>query len=182
MSSLIISYLIGSIPFSYIWTRLFKNKDIREVASKNAGTTNVMMNVGVIPGILTMIGDVMKGVLAARIGAKLPVGELGYILPAVAIAGHNWPIWLSFRGGGGLATFIGSGLYLVNWWSLVLVLLIWGILFFIMKSHDKSALLTCIISPAIVLLAGKGLNTFLFYLSSSIVIGLRRLQSMRCAA
>ena len=59
---LLLSYLVGSIPFAYVFTKLSSGSDIRRIASQNVGTTNVMLNVGWLPGLLTMIGDVGKGV------------------------------------------------------------------------------------------------------------------------
>ena len=105
---LLIAYLIGSIPTAYLLSRWFGAGDIREVGSRNAGATNVTLNVGWLPGFLTLAGDMGKGYLAAAVGSLSSSPLVKYLTPAFAIAGHNWPVWLRFHGGGGLATFVGG--------------------------------------------------------------------------
>ncbi len=103
----IIAYLIGSVSFSYIFTKKIKNQDIRERGSGNAGTTNVLRNYGWAMGLLTLICDLLKGVCAAFIGFWL-AGETGlYIGSVLVIAGHNWSVYLKFKGGKGIAATTG---------------------------------------------------------------------------
>lgn len=179
LNLVVASYLVGSVPFAYLWTKLWNGIDIRRIASKNVGTTNVMVNVGVIPGILTMIGDVLKGSIAAVLGSFSPVEWLRYVLPSIAIAGHNWPVWLKFRGGGGLATFIGSCLVLCELKGAIIGLIVWGVSSLILKDHDRSALTACVLTPLILWMAGTASSSSLaFYFSSGFMIGVRRVQSM----
>lgn len=105
---LLAAYLIGSIPAAYLLTRWFKGKDIRMVGSKNGGTTNVLLQAGRLPGLLTLIVDMAKGYCSVLLGGLSELSLLRFVAPAFAIAGHNWPVWLRFRGGGGLATFMGA--------------------------------------------------------------------------
>ncbi len=101
------AYLIGSVSFSYIFTRVFKQKDIRETGSGNAGTTNVLRNYGWKMGLLTLVCDLVKGVAAAFLGLFL-LGMPGlYIASIFVIAGHNWSCYLKFRGGKGIAATTG---------------------------------------------------------------------------
>lgn len=111
---LIFAYLLGSIPWGLILTRVFARDDIRRKGSGNIGATNVTREAGILPGFLTLIGDVLKGalpVLLARsaLGAAEGLGD-GY-LATVALAaflGHLFPVYLRFRGGGkGVATAAG---------------------------------------------------------------------------
>jgi acyl phosphate:glycerol-3-phosphate acyltransferase len=101
------AYLIGSISFSYIFTRVFKKKDIRETGSGNAGTTNVLRNYGWKMGLLTLVCDLAKGVGAAFLGLLIG-GQMGlYIAAVFAVVGHNWSVYLKFKGGKGVATTTG---------------------------------------------------------------------------
>lgn len=102
------SYLIGSVPVSYLSARFFKGIDIRKLGSGNVGTTNVWRNAGPVAAAVALAGDLGKGVLAVLL-AKYFVGEpLVVILAAVAVLiGHSWPIFLGFQGGKLVATGVG---------------------------------------------------------------------------
>ena len=108
------SYFMGSIPFSYIWAKVFSGIDIRRVGSRNVGTTNVVLSSGLIPGLLSGIGDLGKGVVAVLFAQAIAPESvvMHFVAALAAVIGHNWPIWLSFQGGGGLATCIGTLLVL----------------------------------------------------------------------
>ncbi len=102
-----IAYMIGSIPFSYIFSKTLKGEDIREKGSGNAGTTNALRSYGWGIGILTLVGDVLKGVVASLIGLWIG-GDLGLYLASVcAVAGHNFSVFLKFKGGKGIACTTG---------------------------------------------------------------------------
>ncbi|MHB1418849.1 MAG: glycerol-3-phosphate 1-O-acyltransferase PlsY [Bacillota bacterium] len=107
---LIASYLIGSIPVAYIAGRYFKGIDIRKVGSGNVGATNVFRNLGPFPAVLVLIGDVAKGVVTVWWGGAVGGENIALLAGLAAIAGHNWSIFLGFRGGKGVAT--GLGLFL----------------------------------------------------------------------
>jgi glycerol-3-phosphate acyltransferase PlsY len=107
--SLLISYLLGSIPFTQIVAKLVKNVDLRKVGSHNVGGNNLAHQLGLIWGILGGAGDVAKGV-----AAMLFAGAIGVPYPLIlvngpaVVAGHNWPVWLNFKGGKGLLTVVGA--------------------------------------------------------------------------
>lgn len=102
-----IAYLLGSVSFSYIFTKKIRHEDIREKGSGNAGTTNVLRNYGWGLGLLVFAGDVVKGLLAALIGFYI-AGEAGMCVAGVfAIVGHNYSCFLGFKGGKGIAATIG---------------------------------------------------------------------------
>ena len=105
--SIVIAYLLGSIPSAYIVGRL-RGLDIRKVGDRNVGTFNVFRHVGLVGGIVTLIADVGKGALAIVVAKLLSVNELVVFGAGVAaVIGHNWPVFLRFRGGRGLAVVIG---------------------------------------------------------------------------
>jgi glycerol-3-phosphate acyltransferase PlsY len=112
--AIVIGYLLGSIPFAYIAGRLIKGIDIRKVGGGNMGSLNVIREIGPVYGYTVMFFDVAKGVLAVLIAQWLDV-HLYWVFAAgfAAIVGHNWPVWLKFRGGQGLATTMGVLLPLV---------------------------------------------------------------------
>lgn len=108
----VLSYLIGAIPFSYIFTRLFTGIDIREKGSGNVGSTNVLRTVGLKVALASFAGDVMKGVLAAWLGMHFGGYTLAAACSVAAVTGHCWPVFLKFRGGKGVATSAGIVLFL----------------------------------------------------------------------
>ena len=108
------SYLLGSVSFSYLIARLAKGVDIRTVGSHNAGGHNVMLEVGRGWGILATVLDAGKGVLAACLGLTLGHGAASGVLAGLAaVLGHNYPFYLGFRGGKGVATSLGALLVLM---------------------------------------------------------------------
>jgi len=109
------SYLLGSFPSAYIIARLFKGIDIRKHGSGNPGATNVFRVVGKTAGTLVFLMDMLKGFFAVYLAARLLNADVYLLLEAAifAVAGHNWPVWLSFKGGKGVATSAGVVLALV---------------------------------------------------------------------
>ncbi len=175
---LLIAYILGSFPVGYLITRTFSDRDIREVGSRNVGATNVAKTVGALPGLLTLAGDASKGYLAALLGRRSQVPMLEYIMPALAITGHNWPVWLSFRGGGGLATFLGGCLALSNMIAALTGVGLWGLIYLWRKDHDKSAMYACVLTPLFLAFFKTAAQT-MFVVSSSVPIFLRRVQSLK---
>ncbi|MBI2371702.1 MAG: glycerol-3-phosphate 1-O-acyltransferase PlsY [Deltaproteobacteria bacterium] len=102
-------YLMGSIPTGVVLARAFTQADIRRAGSGNIGATNVYRTAGRLPGLLTLIGDVLKGVVPVLIGRyALDLSRDWLALAALAaFLGHLYPIYLSWRGGKGVATFFG---------------------------------------------------------------------------
>ena len=116
----LIAYLIGSINFAIIFSKKFAGFDVREKGSKNAGTTNVLRTVGKGAAALTLICDILKGVVAvliAMLAAKIWQGTdieiLKYLAGLFAIIGHTFPVYYGFKGGKGVATALGI-LLIVN--------------------------------------------------------------------
>jgi len=106
--SIIIGYLLGSIPVAYIVAKLRKGIDIREVGVLNMGTGNVMREVGLWEGFLVAFADIGKGALAVYIAQTLGVSQYWVLAVGfVAVIGHNFPVFLQFKGGRGVAAVIG---------------------------------------------------------------------------
>ena len=114
----VLAYLLGSINFAVIFSKLFMKKDVREVGSGNAGTTNVMRSAGFVPGALTFLCDALKGFAACYIGKMVfqtlsdvrgdDLGVLGaYICGLICMLGHVFPVFFKFKGGKGVATSVG---------------------------------------------------------------------------
>ena len=122
---LFILYLCGSIPFGLIFTKLFTNRDVREIGSGNIGMTNVMRSGSKIAGILTLVFDVLKAVLPLIIlkpqSDSLFVTNVYYFTYLMPVIGHMFPCWLGFKGGKGIAT--GFGVCLVFFWPLASVMI-----------------------------------------------------------
>jgi len=125
--AIIIAYLLGSIPFAYIFTRLVSGKDIRQLGSGNVGGNNVFQEVGWKAAIPTAIFDVGKGAAAVAIAhwlLNVPLHEpqLFVLLAGIAaVAGHMWSIYLKFAGGNGLSATIGALAILLPWELLIVI-------------------------------------------------------------
>lgn len=108
----VLAYLIGSIPFSFLIVKLVARKDVRRVGSGNVGATNAMRAAGKGAGIAALLLDIAKGVAAVLIARRLgAVSAGGGLVGAAAVAvvlGHCYPVWLGFRGGKGVATSAGA--------------------------------------------------------------------------
>lgn len=103
-----IGYLLGTFSTGTIVARLYGNLDLRKTGSGNTGTTNALRSLGWLPGILTLVGDCLKGVLGAWIG-KMLGGQIGMLLGGgFAVAGHDFPVFTRFKGGKGIATSLGA--------------------------------------------------------------------------
>jgi glycerol-3-phosphate acyltransferase PlsY len=113
ISILILSYLLGSIPFGFIFTKIFAKKNILEIGWRKTSGSNVFRNVGILPGLLTGICDVFKGSLSVYLAKKLGFSlEIQSLCGLFAVLGHNWSCFLKFAGGRGVGTFLGSLLIL----------------------------------------------------------------------
>lgn len=111
---IIIAYLLGNVSTSYIVAKRMTGVDIRTQGSGNAGSTNVLRTLGKKAGALTFIGDLLKGVIAVLIAkiianiSGVDNATAGYLAVVFVVCGHNWPAFLGFRGGKGVATSLGA--------------------------------------------------------------------------
>ena len=141
------SYLIGSVPFGYILTKFFLNKDIRKIGSGNIGATNVLRTGNKIIGYATLLLDVLKAVLPI-IFIKINYPEYVFISALSVFIGHVFPVWLKFKGGKGVATYVGI-LCCINIYLGVSFGLVWLITFLIFKYSSLSSLIGSFSIPII---------------------------------
>lgn len=151
LQSLLLGYLLGSVPFGLFFTRLSGAGDIRDIGSGNIGATNVLRTGKKWAAAATLLCDAAKGaaaVLAAR--ALLPPGS--EIFTALgAVFGHMFPVWLRFRGGKGVATFLGLSLAL--YWPVgLLVAALWLAAAFVWRISSLAALIAVALSPLLFVL------------------------------
>ena len=136
------SYLCGSIPFGLVISYIFKKDDPRSIGSKNIGATNVLRTAGVVLGLFTLILDILKGFIAIKITLMLNSDVVGLSMTFVII-GHIFPIWLKFKGGKGVATFIGV-LLAYNFQLFLLFTFTWLLCALLFKYSSLSAIIALI--------------------------------------
>ena len=113
---LLISYLLGSFPSGFIFAKILKGIDLRDVGSGSTGATNVLRNVGRWPALIVFIIDLLKGFIAVKIAYYfLSNNTFSVLAGLIAITGHIWPIWLKGRGGKAVAT--GLGMFIALSWK-----------------------------------------------------------------
>ena len=156
----IISYLMGSIPFGFILTKIFLKKDIRELGSGNIGATNALRTGNKIIGYLTLILDILKAVIPV-LYVKFFFQESIYISSLCAFLGHVFPIWLKFRGGKGVATYVGI-LFSINIYFGIIFLVSWAITFLVSKYSSLSSLIASASIPIYLLILSRFDQVFFF--------------------
>lgn len=111
----VVGYLLGNISVGILVAKLYGIKDIRKVGSGNAGSTNVLRNLGWLPSVLTLVGDCLKSFIAAQLGWVL-AGDVGLLIGGTAaILGHDFPVFFKFKGGKGIAASLGMILTINPW-------------------------------------------------------------------
>jgi glycerol-3-phosphate acyltransferase PlsY len=167
--SVVLAYLIGSFPTSFLLARAMKGVDIRQVGSKNAGATNVLRTAGKLPALITLLVDILKGVLAVTLVAKF-FYSLGIdivfefyqgLIGLTVVCGHIWSVFLRFKGGKGVATTLGVALG-VTPWALVPTIAIWIIVFWLSSYVSLASIIALMLFPLIVCLRDYNFYTVLF--------------------
>tara|TARA_B100000767_G_C19438300_1_gene398896 strand:+ start:53 stop:628 length:576 start_codon:yes stop_codon:yes gene_type:complete len=144
------SYLLGSIPFGFILTKIFLKKDIRDIGSGNIGATNALRTGNKSLGYATLALDVGKAVLPV-LYVKFNYPDYVFIASLSTFLGHVFPIWLKFKGGKGVATYVGI-LFSLNLYLGFVFVVSWGITFFISKYSSLSSLIASLIVPLYLIL------------------------------
>jgi glycerol-3-phosphate acyltransferase PlsY len=144
--ALAIGYLLGSIPFGLIFTRLAGTQDIRSIGSGNIGATNVLRTGRKGLAAATLVGDALKGTVAVWLVAWLYGPNLAIVAAFAAFIGHTFPIWLKFNGGKGVATFIGL-LIALYWPAAIFFCAVWLIVAWLSRYSSLSALVASAASP-----------------------------------
>lgn len=146
------SYLLGSIPFGLIYAKIAGLGDVRNIGSGNIGATNVLRTGNKQVAAYTLLSDISKGSIAVLITNKF-FNEYSLLSFLIVYLGHIFPVWLKFKGGKGVATFIG-GILIVNYILGLIFLITWGVIAKVFKISSLSAIIAFIVTLVI---------TFVFY-------------------
>ena len=158
---ILVSYLIGSIPFSHIFPKL-KGKDVTKGGTKNIGATNALVVAGPVFGFLSLIGDIGKGALAAYLGQRYIGTPWGLSLAGLAsIIGHDFSVFMKFRGGKGVAT-TGGVLLIIDPIFALISLLIWILLMVVTRYFILSTLIIFCAIPFMMMVVGIRVEYIVF--------------------
>jgi len=165
---LILGYLFGAIPFGLILTRLTGHGDIRKIGSGNIGATNVLRTGSKKLAIATVVADILKGTIPTLIAGSMAGTQAAMAAGFAAFIGHIYPVWLKFKGGKGVATYLGVLLGL--FWPLALIFAaLWLLMAFTFKISSLSALIASLVLPvAGYFLVGPKMAIFLLVLAAII--------------
>ena len=141
----IISYIIGSIPFGFILTKIITKKDIRNIGSGNIGATNALRSGNKLVGYLTLLLDIFKAILPI-IYLKYNYPELIFISSLCIFLGHLFPVWLKFKGGKGVATYLGI-IIAIDLYLATVFGIIWILIYLISKYSSLSSIIASAAIP-----------------------------------
>tara|TARA_B110000967_G_scaffold43903_1_gene44095 strand:+ start:323 stop:898 length:576 start_codon:yes stop_codon:yes gene_type:complete len=153
------SYLLGSIPFGFILTKFFLKKDIRNIGSGNIGATNALRTGNKLLGYATLILDITKAILPVLF-VKFNYPDYIFIAGLSTFLGHVFPIWLKFKGGKGVATYVGI-LFSINLSLGLIFIFSWAVIFLISKYSSLSSLVASLIVP-VYLMIFENYNSIFF--------------------
>ena len=142
---IIISYIIGSIPFGFLLTKFFLKKDIRKMGSGNIGATNVLRTGNKLIGYSTLTLDVLKAIVPLII-IKFNLPEFIFVSSLSIFLGHVFPVWLKFKGGKGVATYVGM-LFCINYILGFVFIISWFIVFILSKYSSLSSMIASLSIP-----------------------------------
>jgi len=157
----IISYLIGNLSFAYILGKLLVKKDVRDYGSGNSGATNAIRAFGAKIGVMAFVGDVLKGIVAVLIGKMLCDEMGGYLAGVFVIIGHNWPVFLQFKGGKGVATTAGVMLIISPFVCFICLIIGLTIVFFT-RMVSLGSIIGMSLAPIVILIFVRPFNIQLF--------------------
>ena len=156
----IISYLMGSTPFGFILTKIFLKKDIRDIGSGNIGATNALRTGNKSIGYTTLILDILKAIIPV-IYVKIFYQDFLYVASLCAFLGHVFPVWLKFKGGKGVATYVGI-LFAINIYFGIIFTISWFVTFFIYKFSSLASLVSAASIPIYLLISAQFNQVFFF--------------------
>lgn len=164
---LILAYFIGSIPFGLVISFCAGRGDIRKIGSGNIGTTNVLRTGSKILALLTLLADSGKIILAIFL-AKMLGFQMDYLVGSASFIGHLFPVWLKFKGGKGVASFLGLSLYLFP--KIALILMIVWIVTFVISRYSSLAAIAAAIAGIISLSVTMSMGVNLFLMITLILL------------
>jgi glycerol-3-phosphate acyltransferase PlsY len=163
-AALLFGYLCGSIPFGVILTRLAGTQDLRTIGSGNIGATNVLRSGHKALAAATLIGDVLKGTAAVLLVSVVAQNHHSLLAGLGAFLGHLFPVWLRFKGGKGVATYLGI-LFGLSWPAMLaapIFCLVWLAVAAVTRYSSLAALIASAATPAVLLATSSGLEPVLF--------------------
>jgi acyl phosphate:glycerol-3-phosphate acyltransferase len=177
--ALVAGYLLGSIPFGVIATRLGGAGDIRQIGSGNIGATNVLRTGRRDLALITLLGDGGKGAVAVLIAQALFQSPLcAAVAGGAAFLGHLFPVWLRFRGGKGVATFFGVSIAAV-WPAGLLAGVTWIVVALVFRLSSLAALVAAALAPVYVgFIAGWGASAFWLAIGMAVLIFIRHRENI----
>lgn len=149
-----LGYLLGSIPFGLVFTRIGGRGDIRDIGSGNIGATNVLRSGSKVLALATLIADAVKGGLAVALIWRLGSDTAAYVAGLAAFIGHLFPVWLDFKGGKGVAVFIGAILIMSPLTGLMF-LAVWVLVALVFRMSSLSAITALILTVPFLALLGE---------------------------
>lgn len=167
-------YLLGSLPFAY-WFAVLQNKNLLQEGSGNIGAVNAWRVLGAIPGLMVLVLDVSKGIMAVALGEFLGHHpSSGLLGGAMAVIGHCYSLWLLGRGGKGIAPAIGA-LFAINPLLLAVALGFFGLAYLLTRNSHRSVLLGALAFPVMASAVGGSLNYLWFGFAVALPIALKHL-------
>jgi glycerol-3-phosphate acyltransferase PlsY len=168
ISILILAYFIGSIPFGLVISYFAGYGDIRKIGSGNIGTTNVLRTGNKLLALLTLLADSGKVIVAIILARKLGLVDMDYPVASISFIGHLFPIWLKFKGGKGVASFLGLSLYLFP--KIALLLAVVWLIVFLVSGYSSLAAIIAALSAIIALFFTMPIDSNLFLMLFLIVL------------
>ena len=166
--ALILGYLFGSIPFGLLFTRFAGTADIRTVGSGNIGATNVLRTGHKGLAAATLVGDMLKGTVVVLIAATLWGRDASLVAAFGAVLGHVFPVWLSFKGGKGVATYIGV-LLALSWPAVLMFAVAWAATAALTRYSSLAGLLASAAAVAFIWWQGDPTLTMLFLVLTALL-------------
>lgn len=175
--AIVAAYLIGSVNFG-ILVAASRGVDIRSVGSGNPGTSNVLRVLGTRLAAVVLLGDALKGVIAAAIGVAVGDAVFGYATLAAAVVGHAFPIWHRFRGGKSVATALGGIAYLAPIVGISLAIL-WIVILVVWKTASVASLVVMALLVPLLALAGRSSAELLWAAGIALFVIVRHAENIR---
>lgn len=164
----VIGYLLGNLPSGVLIARIYGIRDIRKHGSGNTGTTNVLRTLGWLPSVLTLVGDCLKGYVACLIGKGL-AGDPGMLLAGLcAILGHDFPAFMGFKGGKGIATSLGL-IIAMNPWLALALLVVQLVAVGLTRYMSVASLITTVAFPVLTAILFRGREYYGLFLGAACV-------------